>query len=62
MLSRTPSSVRVTKHCFTPDTERLLRRYLERVRCPGGLPAIGSDQEREKLLVGSDVTRKGSPY
>ena len=26
-----------------PDAERLLRRYLERVRCPKGLPAIGSD-------------------
>jgi len=43
------------------DAQRLRRRYLERVRCPGGLPAIGSDQEREKLLVGIDVTRKGQP-
>jgi site-specific recombinase XerD len=43
------------------DAQRLLRRYLERVRCPGGLPAIGSDQEREQLLVGIDVTRKGQP-
>ncbi len=44
-----------------PDAERLLRRYLDVVRCPEGLPAIGSDQERERLLVGIDVTRKGQP-
>jgi site-specific recombinase XerD len=44
-----------------PDAERLLRRYLERVRCPGGLPAVGSDQERERLLVGIAVTTKGQP-
>jgi site-specific recombinase XerD len=40
---------------------RLLRRYLEGVRCPAGLPTIGSDQERELLLVGLDVTKKGQP-
>ena len=44
-----------------PDAQRLLRRYLERVRCPAGLPAIGSDQERERLLVGIAVTTKGQP-
>jgi site-specific recombinase XerD len=44
-----------------PDAERLVRRYLESVRCPGGLPAIGSDQEREQLLVGIVVTMKGQP-
>ncbi len=44
-----------------PDAQRLLRRYLERVRCPAGLPAIGSDQERERLLVGIVVTTKGQP-
>lgn len=44
-----------------PDAERLVRRYLESVRCSGGLPAIGSDQERERLLVGIAVTRKGQP-
>jgi len=44
-----------------PDAERLVRRYLESVRCPGGLPAIGSDQERERLLVGIAVTTKGQP-
>ncbi len=44
-----------------PDAERLVRRYLESLRCPGGLPAVGSDQERERLLVGISVTRKGHP-
>lgn len=44
-----------------PDAQRLLRRYLERVRCPTGLPAVGSDQERERLLVGIAVTTKGQP-
>jgi len=44
-----------------PDAERLLRRYLERVRCPDGMPALGSDQEREGLLVGIAVTTKGHP-
>jgi site-specific recombinase XerD len=44
-----------------PDAQRLLRRYLESVRCPAGLPAIGSDQERELLLVGIAVTTKGQP-
>lgn len=44
-----------------PDAERLLRRYLDLVRCPKGLPAIGSEQERELLLVGIDITTKGQP-
>jgi site-specific recombinase XerD len=44
-----------------PDAERLLRRYLERVRCREGLPTIGSDRERELLLVGIAITKKGQP-
>ncbi len=43
------------------DAQRLLSRYLESVRCPEGLPAIGSDQERELLLVGIAMTVKGQP-
>lgn len=43
------------------DAQRLLRRYLELVRCPEGMPAIGSDQERELLLVGMVITTKGQP-
>jgi site-specific recombinase XerC len=37
------------------------RRYLDLVRCPSGEPAIGSDQEREYLLVRVDVTKQGQP-
>jgi len=44
-----------------PDAERLLRRYLNVVRCPEGLPAIGSDQESERLLVGIAMTTKRQP-
>lgn len=44
-----------------PDAERLLRRYLNVVRCPEGAPTIGSDQERERLLVGIAMTTKGQP-
>lgn len=43
------------------DAQRLLRRYLEHVRCPEGFPTIGSDQERERLLVGIAMTIKGQP-
>ncbi|MFL5663270.1 MAG: tyrosine-type recombinase/integrase [Ktedonobacteraceae bacterium] len=43
------------------DAQRLLRRYLELVRCPEGIPAIGSDQKRELLLVGMVMTTKGQP-
>jgi site-specific recombinase XerD len=43
------------------DAQRRLCRYLDVVRCPAGPPSIGSDQEREKLLVGIDVTIKGQP-
>lgn len=42
------------------DAQRLLRRYLD-IRCPEGVPAIGSDQEREWLLVGIAMTMKGQP-
>lgn len=44
-----------------PDAQRLLHRYLDLVRCPTGLPATGSEQERELLLVGIDITTKGQP-
>lgn len=43
------------------DAQRLLRRYLDVVRCPAEEPTIGSEHEREKLLVGIDVTMKGQP-
>lgn len=43
------------------DAQRLLQRYLHEVRCPEGLPPIGSDQEREPLLVGMHVTARARP-
>lgn len=44
-----------------PDAQRLLQRYLKEVRCPLGMPPIGSDQERELLLVGMQVTVADHP-
>lgn len=44
-----------------PDAQRLLQRYLHEVRCPAGLPPIGSDQEREPFLVGMQITVVGRP-
>lgn len=43
------------------DAQRLLRRYLDIVRCPTGMPTVGSDQEREWFLVGIDMTKQGQP-
>jgi integrase/recombinase XerC len=44
-----------------PDAHPLLQRYLKEVRCPAGWPALGSEAERQPLLVGIEVTRKGQP-
>jgi integrase/recombinase XerC len=44
-----------------PDAQRLLQRYLHEVRCPVGLPPIGSELEREPLLVGMHVTARERP-
>jgi integrase len=43
------------------DALRLLKRYLTAVRCPEGMPAIGSDAEREPLLAGFDPSVPGRP-
>lgn len=43
------------------DTPRILECYLQEVRCPKGVPSIGSDQEREALLVGMQLTTAGRP-
>ncbi len=43
------------------DASRILERYLQEVRCPKGVPSIGSDQEREALLVGMQLTIAGRP-
>lgn len=43
------------------DALKLLRRYLTTVRCPDGMPAIGSDAERGPLLAGFDPSVPGRP-
>jgi integrase/recombinase XerC len=44
------------------DAITLLRHYLRELRCPDGMPAIGSDAEREPLLVAQDRTKPGHPF
>ena len=39
----------------------MLRRYLKKLRCPDGLPALGSEAEREALLVGFNQHTAGRP-
>jgi hypothetical protein len=39
----------------------MLRAYLT-VRCPAGLPPIGSDAERAPLLMKRTVTNAGTPW
>lgn len=41
------------------EAQRTLTRYLQDVRCPKGMPFIGSEQEREALLVGMHLTTAG---
>lgn len=43
------------------DAQRLLQRYLEEVRCPEGLSAIGSAAEREPFLARIDAACAGQP-
>ena len=43
------------------EAQALLKPYLDQVRCPDGFPEIGSDQEREPLLVGLRVAVSGQP-
>lgn len=43
------------------DVIMVLQRYLNEVRCPNGLPAVGSADEREALLVTKDRTKPGHP-
>lgn len=44
-----------------PDAQGLLTHYLDALRCPTGLPPVGSDQEREALFVGIQATVVGQP-
>jgi site-specific recombinase XerD len=43
------------------DAQHSLQRYLDQVRCPAGLPGIGTVQECVPLLIGIDVTRADKP-
>jgi integrase/recombinase XerC len=43
------------------DAQRLLQRYLEQVRCPNGIPPVGSDAERQPFLVRIDAAAEGRP-
>ena len=52
---------RTRRVMLNADVVAVLRRYLKRLRCPKDLPAIGSEIEREALLVGFDQTSAGRP-
>jgi site-specific recombinase XerD len=52
---------RMRRVVLNREAVSLLRRYLTRLRCPQGIPLIGSDAEREPLLVGFDRTSAGRP-
>jgi site-specific recombinase XerD len=43
------------------EAQRVLSRYLQEVRCPEGLPLIGSEQERAPLLVEMQRAVAGRP-
>lgn len=43
------------------EAARLLQTYIDKVRCPAGLPAVGADEEREALLLGQEVCVAGQP-
>jgi site-specific recombinase XerD len=43
------------------EAQVLLKPYLDQVRCPEGLPNIGSDEERGPLLIGLRVAVRGQP-
>ena len=44
------------------EAQNLLQRYLDDVRFPEGKPEIGSDGEREPLLIGKQVAVRGQPW
>jgi site-specific recombinase XerD len=52
---------RMRRVMLNTEAIRLLRRYLTRLRCLSGAPALGSNAEREALLVGFDLTSTGRP-
>ncbi len=52
---------RMRRVLLNSEAVYLLRRYLTKLRCAQGLPLLGSDNEREPLLVGFDPTVAGQP-
>lgn len=52
---------RTRRVMLNAETVMVLRRYLKQLRCPKGLPAFGSETEREALLVRFDQTSPGQP-
>jgi len=52
---------RMRRVMLNTEAVTLLRRYVTRLRFPHGLPMLGSDAEREPLLVGFDLTSAGRP-
>ncbi len=44
------------------EAQNLLQQYLNKVRFPEGQPEIGSEGEREPLLIGKQVAVKGQPW
>jgi site-specific recombinase XerD len=44
------------------DAQRTIQRYLHELRCPTGMPAIGSEAEREPLLGGKRMNQLGQPF
>jgi len=45
-----------------PSAVRSLQDYLRNVRCPGGIPPVGSAAERHSLWVGRTMTAAGHPW
>ncbi len=52
---------RMRRVMLNTEAITLLRRYLNRLRCPDGTPALGSEIEREPFLVGFHATKAGRP-
>jgi site-specific recombinase XerD len=52
---------RMRRVMLNTEAISLLRRYMSRLRCPNGIPALSSDDEREPLLVGFCASKAGRP-
>jgi site-specific recombinase XerD len=52
---------RMRRVMLNTEAISFLRRYMSRLRCPNGIPLLGSDNEREPLLVGFHASKAGRP-